>query len=155
MINLHERMLPTSAGVEPATSWSPVGRRIQLSHRGRSCDRCNNVRKMPVSTAWSRTFIELAGGSAYESLKNSIISKIKTAYYSLCLKLAFFFFFFTFFLNFCSLFFKTSSSFLYILGFFFIFFFFFFFFFYFLFIYFFSLYFCITLISFLCFFTFL
>ena len=25
-------MLPTSAGVEPATSWSPVGRRIQLSH---------------------------------------------------------------------------------------------------------------------------
>ena len=35
MINLHERMLPTSAGVEPATSWSSVGRRIQLSHRGR------------------------------------------------------------------------------------------------------------------------
>ena len=34
MINLHERMLPTSAGVEPATSWSPVGRRIQMSHRG-------------------------------------------------------------------------------------------------------------------------
>ena len=31
MINLHKRMLPTSAGVEPATSWSPVGRRIQLS----------------------------------------------------------------------------------------------------------------------------
>ena len=35
MINLHERMLPTWAGVEPVTSWSPVGRRIQLSHRGR------------------------------------------------------------------------------------------------------------------------
>ena len=33
MINLHERMLPTSAGVEPATSWSPVRQRIQLSHR--------------------------------------------------------------------------------------------------------------------------
>ena len=32
-------MLPTSAGVEPATSWSPVGRRIQLSHRGRLVDR--------------------------------------------------------------------------------------------------------------------
>ena len=30
----HKRMLPTSAGVEPATSWSPVGWRIQLSHRG-------------------------------------------------------------------------------------------------------------------------
>ena len=28
-------MLPSSAGVEPATSWSPAGRRIQLSHRGR------------------------------------------------------------------------------------------------------------------------
>ena len=27
-------MLPTSAGVEPATSWSLVGRHIQLSHRG-------------------------------------------------------------------------------------------------------------------------
>ena len=35
MINLHEKMLPTSAGVEPATSWSPVGRRIHLCHRGR------------------------------------------------------------------------------------------------------------------------
>ena len=33
-INLHERMLPTSAGVEPTTSWSPVGWRIQLSHLG-------------------------------------------------------------------------------------------------------------------------
>ena len=28
-------MLPISAGVEPTTSWSPVGQRIQLSHRGR------------------------------------------------------------------------------------------------------------------------
>ena len=35
MINLHERMLPNSVGVEPATSWSPVWRRIQLSHRRR------------------------------------------------------------------------------------------------------------------------
>ena len=33
MINLHERILPTSARVEPATSWTPVGRRIQLSQR--------------------------------------------------------------------------------------------------------------------------
>ena len=29
MINLHERMLPTSAGVEPATSWSPVGQHFK------------------------------------------------------------------------------------------------------------------------------
>ena len=28
-------MLPTSVGIEPATSWSPVRRRIQLSHGGR------------------------------------------------------------------------------------------------------------------------
>ena len=35
IINLHERMLPTSVGVEPATSWSTVGRHIQLRHRGR------------------------------------------------------------------------------------------------------------------------
>ena len=36
-------MLPTSAGVEPATSWSPVGRRIQLSHRGQhlACESWN------------------------------------------------------------------------------------------------------------------
>ena len=34
-INLHGRMLPTSAGVEPATSWSPVGWCIQLSNPGR------------------------------------------------------------------------------------------------------------------------
>ena len=26
MSNVHERMLPTSSGVETATSWSPVGR---------------------------------------------------------------------------------------------------------------------------------
>ena len=30
-------MLPTSTGVEPATSWSPVGRRIQQSHRQAKC----------------------------------------------------------------------------------------------------------------------
>ena len=34
MISLRERMLPTSVGVESATSWSPVGWRIQLSHWG-------------------------------------------------------------------------------------------------------------------------
>ena len=43
MINLHERMLPTSAGVEPATSWSPVGRRIQLSHRGRHLSKVQSI----------------------------------------------------------------------------------------------------------------
>ena len=33
MINLYERMLPTLAVVEHATSLPPVGRRIQMSHR--------------------------------------------------------------------------------------------------------------------------
>ena len=35
MINLHERMLLTSVGIEPAAFWSPVGWRIQMNHRGR------------------------------------------------------------------------------------------------------------------------
>ena len=38
-------MLPTSAGVEPATSWSPVRRRIQLSHRGRLLQGVSNQLK--------------------------------------------------------------------------------------------------------------
>ena len=46
-------MLPTSAGVEPATSWSPVGRRIQLSHRGRPMS--NNY--CPVSKRKSKKFL--------------------------------------------------------------------------------------------------
>ena len=36
-------MLPTSAGVEPATFWSPVGRRIQLSHRDRQFSILNTL----------------------------------------------------------------------------------------------------------------
>ena len=38
-------MLPTTAGVEPATSWSPVGWRIQLSHRNlnKSSAGCNDI----------------------------------------------------------------------------------------------------------------
>ena len=36
MINLHKRMLPTSAGVEPATSWSPFGRALGCSDANRS-----------------------------------------------------------------------------------------------------------------------
>ena len=34
MINLHERMLPTLAGVEPATSWSSVGRASNWATKG-------------------------------------------------------------------------------------------------------------------------
>ena len=52
MINLHERMLPTSAGVEPATSWSPVGRRIQLSHRGRHFWVDRKKKKAPYLERW-------------------------------------------------------------------------------------------------------
>ena len=39
MINPYDWMLPTSVGVEPATSWSPVGRRNQLSRQGRLLSR--------------------------------------------------------------------------------------------------------------------
>ena len=49
-------MLPTSAGIEPATSWSPDGRRIQLSHRGRQA---LPVFKMKNKTSFdSRVYIK-------------------------------------------------------------------------------------------------
>ena len=63
MINLRERMLPTSAGVEPATSWSPVGRRIQLSHRGRLL--------LTLETKCSISFTE-AGPQTYKLLSKMI-----------------------------------------------------------------------------------
>ena len=37
MVNLHQRMLPTSAGVEPATYWSPVGRASNRATKAGSC----------------------------------------------------------------------------------------------------------------------
>ena len=37
MINLHERMLPTSVGIEPATSWSPVGRASNWATEASPC----------------------------------------------------------------------------------------------------------------------
>ena len=64
-------MLPTSAGVEPATSWSPVGRRIKLSHRGRLLLNClhtilftlhttllHNLIKYKLIDLINRTFIQ-------------------------------------------------------------------------------------------------
>ena len=50
MINLHERMLPTSAGVEPATSWSPVGQRIQLSHERLAVKWSSDLTEESIST---------------------------------------------------------------------------------------------------------
>ena len=47
-INLHERMLPTLEGVEPVTSWSPVGRHIQLSHRGPQIYRKFHLLKLKI-----------------------------------------------------------------------------------------------------------
>ena len=88
MINLHERMLPTSVGVEPATSWSAVGQRIQLSHRGRlhkpiqtinisthmnhnvcgvfgwcekSCILCHRDVQLILAYSWARPAILVAG----------------------------------------------------------------------------------------------
>ena len=75
MINLHERMLPTSAGVEPATSWSPVGRRIQLSHRGRHMQAVETLirRRILRSLIWVCTVCQLPfyGSPDYNGLKKS------------------------------------------------------------------------------------
>ena len=67
-------MLPISAGVEPATSWNPVGRRIQLSHRGRLHEMSKpvfwenkkNILKCHVLTCLSRVL-----SRARENRKNS------------------------------------------------------------------------------------
>ena len=79
MINLHERMLPTSAGVEPATSWSPVGRRIQLSHRGRpsGVGLLSTIISMPVAVGLQAGVI-VCGllGAAENSLVGGFESKL-------------------------------------------------------------------------------
>ena len=54
-------MLPTSAGVEPATSWSPVGRRIQLSHRDRTSREVQN--KKDVEYQNKKDVVYLISGS--------------------------------------------------------------------------------------------
>ena len=73
MINLYERMLPTSAGVEPATSWSPVGQRIQLSHRGRPKIKDKDYMNIGISLkayAFSHTIHEKLGSKSTQSLYN-------------------------------------------------------------------------------------
>ena len=54
MINLHERMLPTSVGVEPATFWSPIGWHIQLSHRSwpDQCQYSSDITHVAVCLFW-------------------------------------------------------------------------------------------------------
>ena len=53
MIDLQERMLPTWAGVEPATSWSPVGWRIQMSTEASPNSVEDNQMKLTVGrTEW-------------------------------------------------------------------------------------------------------
>ena len=48
-INLHERMLPTSAGVEPAISWSPVRRASNwATEAGYTCVNCADVNGMII-----------------------------------------------------------------------------------------------------------
>ena len=76
MINLHERMLPTLAGVEPTTSWSPVwrppfsiGATLRWKHlhpQSKDCRHCmiphlikiwctvtSKQKNMPCTTSWS------------------------------------------------------------------------------------------------------
>ena len=68
-INLHKRMLPTSAGVEPATSWSPVGRHIQLSHRGQlyleTTIQCTRTVKVEQYVLYRRSLWKQIADSVY------------------------------------------------------------------------------------------
>ena len=68
-------MLPTSAGVEPATSWSPVGRRIQLSHRGRHQEDLNTLERW--ESDWQMSFhrVHISQDLKWNSHINSISSK--------------------------------------------------------------------------------
>ena len=49
-------MLPTSAGVEPATSWSSVGRHIQLSHGGRLNNKHKKSAESDVAPAGIKSY---------------------------------------------------------------------------------------------------
>ena len=68
MINLHEVMLPTSTGVEPATSWSPVGRRIQLSHRGRQ----REFEAIEMKPKWKSKVYENLIQGTYKIIKHAV-----------------------------------------------------------------------------------
>ena len=80
MINLHERMLPTSAGAEPATSWSPVGRRIQLSHRGRpiKLNKISNILNEISSLVNKISYIRLTAGLSKTLLAHSCMYRYYT-----------------------------------------------------------------------------
>ena len=72
MITLHERMLPTSAGVEPATSWSPAGRRIQLSHRGRQRNEFFPIRVKTETGSHKSSQSCKHGGKAFKCNKSHL-----------------------------------------------------------------------------------
>ena len=59
MINLHERMLPTSAGVEPATSWSPVGRASNCATEAG----VSGLNKFPLVPCNDKSFYHMSLGS--------------------------------------------------------------------------------------------
>ena len=72
MINLHERMLPTSAGVEPATSWSPVGR---ASNWATEAGSGNEVADKPVPPQNCQTTEITVSKEQYWMLQNPMNNK--------------------------------------------------------------------------------
>ena len=85
MINLHRKMLPTSAGVEPTTTWIPEPPR-PFTHRpcGSFCAVCENGRKKGRRA--TRSGKSEIGEGGWEKVKDTYIPLILTSYpASLCL----------------------------------------------------------------------
>ena len=60
MINLHEKMLPDMAGIEPATSWSPVGRAPDWATEANLCQNClapSEIVYMPAKVSIHQTIL--------------------------------------------------------------------------------------------------
>ena len=73
-------MLSTSAGVEPTTSWSPVGRRIQLSHRGHYLWGCTHFVKINCGISYTSAVYYL-WKSTHFCWRNCHISHISAVYW--------------------------------------------------------------------------
>ena len=67
-------MLPISARVEPVTSWSPVGRRIQLSDRGRPY-LLTYAPEEDAESAWASMQSEQSLRCPYEEILHHLLSK--------------------------------------------------------------------------------
>ena len=68
--------MPTSAGIEPATSWSPNGPRIQLSHRGRP----SYISVCSLSVLYSSKFILMATSLGTTAVSVTMVHCIEDIY---------------------------------------------------------------------------